>query len=83
MYWLYKLIMILVFLIAALPVSASGTIVIDSAEIDRFIEQEMQVSRIPGLALGIVYNGEPVYIKGYGTAGRGRPATAQTPFIIG
>jgi CubicO group peptidase (beta-lactamase class C family) len=83
MFKLCTLVMMVIFLISALPVSAAGLIEVDSAEIDRFIEQEMQVSRIPGLALGIVYKGEPVYMKGYGTAGKGRPATAQTPFIIG
>ncbi len=73
----------MIFIFSALPVAAAGPVVIDIAEIDRFIEQEMQVSRIPGLALGIVYQGELVYVKGYGTAGNSRPVNAQTPFIIG
>lgn len=72
-----------IILILALPSSSSGQVVIDGPEIDSFIEQEMQVSRIPGLALAVVYNGEPVYLKGYGTAGSSGPVTARTPFIIG
>lgn len=83
MFKLCTLIMMIIFLISVLPVSAAGPIDVNSAEIDRFIEKEMQVSRIPGLALGIVYKGEPIYMKGYGTAGKDRPATPQTPFIIG
>lgn len=55
----------------------------DTAVIDTFIEEEMRTSRIPGLALGIVKNGEIAYLKSYGHAGNGRTLTPQTPFLIG
>ena len=56
---------------------------LDTEAIDTYIEREMRISRIPGLALGIVRDGEIIYLKGYGRAERGDPVTAQTPFIIG
>ncbi len=83
MFKLCAVIIATIILFFTLPSSTAGQVVIDGKEIDSFIEQEMQISRIPGLALAIVYNGEPVYLKGYGTAGTSGPATAQTPFIIG
>lgn len=44
----------------------------------------MRAARVPGLALGIVRDGEVAYLKDYGVAdGTGRPVTPQTPFAIG
>jgi CubicO group peptidase (beta-lactamase class C family) len=44
----------------------------------------MQAANIPGLALGVVYGDQIVYLKGYGIAGPdGRAVTPQTPFILG
>lgn len=51
--------------------------------IDALVTQVMKESRIPGLAVGIVEGDQAVYLKGYGTAGGGRPVTPQTPFILG
>lgn len=52
--------------------------------VDAFIQTEMESTRIPGLALAIVYGDEIVYQKGYGIADpSGRPVTPQTPFNIG
>lgn len=52
--------------------------------IDRYVTSEMRAARIPGMALGIVYNGEIAYLKGYGIAdGTGHPVTPQTPFGLG
>ncbi len=56
---------------------------LDIAAIDAFIEEEMRISRIPGLTLGIVKNGEIAYLEGYGHAGKGRDLSPQTPFLIG
>ena len=54
------------------------------APIERFVQDEMKVQRIPGLALGIVRDGRVVYVRGFGKADdSGRPVTPQTPFIIG
>lgn len=57
---------------------------VDQDEIDAYIQSRMQAANIPGLALGVVYGDEVVYLKGYGIAGPdGRPVTPQTPFILG
>jgi len=68
---------------ALVSVSVSAAINFDAEQIDNFIEEEMSISRIPGLALGIVYNGEVIYLKGHGSAGKIRNVSVQTPFIIG
>lgn len=56
----------------------------DTDRIDAYIYSRMQTANIPGLALGVVYGDEVVYLKGYGVADpTGRAVTPQTPFIIG
>lgn len=50
--------------------------------IDRYIQEQMAANRVPGLALAITRGEEVVYLKGYGTAGSGRPMTPQTQFYI-
>lgn len=56
----------------------------DFDQIDRYIESQLADCRIPGFSLGIVRDGELLYMKGYGQAdGSGRPVTPQTPFMIG
>ncbi len=55
----------------------------DFAAIDRYIESEMQATRLPGLALGIVQGDKVVHLKGFGRADpSGRAVTPQTPFLI-
>jgi CubicO group peptidase (beta-lactamase class C family) len=57
---------------------------VDQDRIDAYIHARMQTASIPGLALGVVYGDQVVYLKGYGIAGPdGRAVTAQTPFILG
>ncbi len=56
---------------------------LDTTSIDAYVEKEMRVSRIPGLALGIIKDGEIVYLQGYGEAGGGKEVSPQTPFVIG
>lgn len=57
---------------------------VDKDRIDAYIHSRIQVASIPGLALGIVYRDQIVYLKGYGIAGPdGRAVTPQTPFILG
>ncbi|MEO8611298.1 MAG: serine hydrolase domain-containing protein [Chloroflexota bacterium] len=57
---------------------------VDKDKIDAYIQSRMQTASIPGLALGVVYDDQIVYLKGYGIAGPdGRPVTPQTPFILG
>ena len=55
----------------------------DFDAIDAYISDEMRDVRIPGLALGIVHNGEIVHLKGFGVADpSGTVVTPQTPFIL-
>jgi CubicO group peptidase (beta-lactamase class C family) len=57
---------------------------IDKERIDAYIHARMEAANIPGLALGVVYGDQVVYLKGYGIAGPdGRAVTPQTPFILG
>lgn len=71
------------FLAPALPALADNQATLDTEAIDSYIETEMQISRIPGLSLGIIQNGEIVYLQGYGTAGSNLEVSASTPFVIG
>ncbi len=59
--------------------AASG----DYAEIDEYITAAMQRHNIPGIALAVTRGDEELYSKGYGTAGAGRPVSADTPFYLG
>ncbi len=76
-------------LFTALPVHAASAQrvplqQIDKDRIDAYIQARMQTASIPGLALGVIYGDQVVYLKGYGFAGPdGRAVTAQTPFILG
>lgn len=56
----------------------------DFAAIDTYVERQMKIDGIPGLALAIVRGDEIVHLRGFGTASpSGQPVTAQTPFMIG
>jgi CubicO group peptidase (beta-lactamase class C family) len=52
-------------------------------DIDSYIQEQMRQNKIPGLGVGIVENGEVVYLSGFGKADSERQVTPQTPFIIG
>jgi CubicO group peptidase (beta-lactamase class C family) len=57
---------------------------VDEDKIDAYIQSRMETANIPGLALGVVYGDQVVYLKGYGIAGPdGRAVTPRTPFILG
>jgi CubicO group peptidase (beta-lactamase class C family) len=56
---------------------------IDVSAIDRFVAEQMQRHRIPGVSLVVFEDGEVTWTKGYGTAGHRQPMTADTPMIIG
>ncbi|MEZ0395962.1 MAG: serine hydrolase domain-containing protein [Anaerolineales bacterium] len=56
----------------------------DFAAIDSYAAAQAEAANIPGLAIGIVHNGEVVHTAGFGVAdSSGAPVTAQTPFVIG
>ena len=56
----------------------------DYAEIDAYITEQMDALGVPGLALGIVQDGEIAHARGFGVAdSSGRKVTPQTPFYIG
>jgi len=52
------------------------------AEIEALVEQTMEENSIPGVAVGVVKDGEIVYAKGFGVAemGSDRPITPQSLF---
>jgi CubicO group peptidase (beta-lactamase class C family) len=56
---------------------------IDFSALDTAIEAQMLKHGLPGVALAVVEDGEIVYLKGYGTAGNGKPMTPQTQMFIG
>lgn len=46
--------------------------------VDRYLQAEMQRQHIPGIALAVMKNGKPLYVKGYGVATVEQPV-AVTP----
>jgi CubicO group peptidase (beta-lactamase class C family) len=65
---------------APLPASAAP---LDLAALDGWIAAQMHKHGLKGVALAVTQGEEIVYLKGYGTAGGGRPMTPQTPMFIG
>jgi CubicO group peptidase (beta-lactamase class C family) len=64
--------------------AASNTGTSDFARIDAYVQAQLDESRMPGLALGIVQGDQVVHLQGFGKADdSGRAVTPQTPFIIG
>ena len=53
--------------------------------LDSYIQSAMHDAKLPGLAVGIVQNGQPVYVKGFGVRDitTGQPVTPDTLFDIG
>jgi CubicO group peptidase (beta-lactamase class C family) len=64
-------------------VKASPTQQTDFAAIDDYVTEQMNNLGIPGMALGIVQDGQIVHLQGFGVAdSSGRAVTPQTPFVI-
>jgi CubicO group peptidase (beta-lactamase class C family) len=86
---LLSILLLIAGLFTALPVYAAPAQrlpleQVDKDRIDAYIQARMEAANIPGLALGVVYGDQVVYLKGYGIAGPdGRAVTPQTPFILG
>ena len=56
----------------------------DFAAIDAYVTEQMNNLGIPGMALGIVQDGQIVHLQGFGVAdSSGRAVTPQTPFYLG
>jgi CubicO group peptidase (beta-lactamase class C family) len=56
----------------------------DFAAIDAYVTEQMNNLGIPGMALGIVQDGQIVQLQGFGVAdSSGRAVTPKTPFYIG
>ena len=54
----------------------------DLAAIDAYVTEQVNRLGIPGLALGIVQDGQIAHLRGFGVAdSSGRAVTPQTPFI--
>ena len=68
-------------LVAAIPQglpAADRTVALDER-----IRGMMEASGIPGLAVGVVEDGEVVHLRAFGMARPAEPMTAQTPVVIG
>jgi CubicO group peptidase (beta-lactamase class C family) len=64
--------------------AASSASTSEFAKIDSYIQAQLDESRMPGLALGIVRGDQIVHLQGFGKADdSGRAVTPQTPFFIG
>lgn len=56
---------------------------VDFAEIDRYVQDQMDGSNIPGIVIAIVEGNEIVHARGFGDDGNGKNVTASTLFWIG
>src|SRR5215207_482450 len=70
---------------AAPALSSAGSEVstLDMEALDAYITAQMSKHGIQGISLAVTSGTEITYLKGYGTAGQGRPMTPQTPMYIG
>jgi CubicO group peptidase (beta-lactamase class C family) len=68
-----------------MPVGAetASSVGFDAQALDAYISGQMSKHGIRGIALAVTSKNEIIYLKGYGTAGGGRPMTPQTPMYIG
>jgi CubicO group peptidase (beta-lactamase class C family) len=66
--------------VSARPVTSGD---IDFKALDTYITGQMSKHGIQGISLAVTSGTDIVYLKGYGTAGGGRPMTPQTPMYIG
>jgi CubicO group peptidase (beta-lactamase class C family) len=78
--------MMLMLILAAsrMPAKAqSASPGLDTEALDAYITGQMAKHGIRGISLAVTSGNGIVYLKGYGTAGQGRPMTPQTPMYIG
>lgn len=74
--------LVLGFALVAPTVLAQDNVILTD-EIDAFVDDRMDQSSIPGVALTIVQDGQVLHSRGFGHASDGQAVTPQTPFIIG
>src|SRR5437870_9167174 len=56
----------------------------DFAQIDAYVQAQVQDARIPGLALGIIHGDQVAHLHGFGEAdSTDRAVTPHTPFFLG
>lgn len=84
------LILLLITVILAVPESEARAFIkldnsktLDTQAIDVYIQAQMDKHDLKGITLAITQGQQIAYLKGYGTAGGGRPITPQTPMYIG
>lgn len=80
--WFHWIVFLMVVSLLIKPVSADAN-EWEADQIDQFIQTQIRAARIPGLALVITQNGEVVYLKAFGSDGRGAYLTPQTPMLLG
>jgi CubicO group peptidase (beta-lactamase class C family) len=64
------------------PPTWAATDEIDPAAIDRVAAESFAATRLPGMALAVTHGEDVLLVKGYGSAGGGRPVTASTQFRL-
>ena len=79
-----NLVFVAVAVVTLLAVSAPAQ-TIDSASVDRIMEDALKAWQVPGASLAIVQNDKVVHLKGYGVKEQGgtAPVTPDTLFAIG
>src|SRR5580692_171472 len=65
---------LLVFAPARPQTTSSGGINTALTQLDAYVQDSMQKTHIPGLAVAVVYQGRVVFLKGYGVRKLGNPA---------
>ena len=78
--------MLLLFSLPAGTLSAgaqSSSYELDTQTLDAYITGQMAKHGIQGISIAVTSGNNLLYLKGYGTAGQGRPMTPQTPMYIG
>jgi CubicO group peptidase (beta-lactamase class C family) len=73
------------FLLASVSVTAFAQNAVPMEKVDAFVEAALKEQKIPGAAVAITKNGEPVLVKGYGIANleHNVPVTPETIFQSG
>ena len=71
--------------LAACEIGASPSPAAQLAAVDDYVAAEMRAQHIPGLALAVLRDGEPLYVRSYGVATLEHPvpATPETLFQLG